>query len=109
MNPKAWLVTLVVLMGLTGCQGVGGVNDNTPRLSKVESDPPGASVFVGGGFVATTPASFYLPAKERVGLRLELPGYLPVDEVIVRSKSVPKDAQEGVGWDEVYFYELYSK
>jgi hypothetical protein len=107
MNPKAWLLS-GLLLGLAGCS-IGGVKDNSPRLSKVESNPSGASVFVEGGFVATTPASFYMPAKARVGIRIELPGYLPIDEVVVRSKSVPKEAEEGVGWDEVYFYELYSK
>ena len=110
MNRKAWAKALLVagvLLGLTGC--MGGVNDNAPHLSTVESNPAGASVFVDGGFIAITPASFYLPAKDRVGIRLELGGYLPVDEILVRSRSVPEDAEEGVGWDEVYFYELYSK
>ena len=92
---------------LAGCSSTN--RELEPRLSLVETDPDGASVFVGGGFVGLTPASFYLPAQERVDLRIELPGYVPEEQVVVRSRSTPKDAPEGVGWDEVYYFPLLPK
>jgi hypothetical protein len=112
MNRKArrWLLFLpAILLGFTGCQSVGGAKEYQPVLSKFETNPPGASVFVEGGFVATTPASFYLPAKPRVSIRLEMVGYLPVEEVLVRAKGTPEGAEEGAGWEELYFWELYGK
>ncbi len=73
-------------------------------MSKIESLPQGASVFVGGGFVGLTPASFQLPAKPRVEIRLEFPGYIPYEDILIRRKGLPKDLEGelGVGWDEVY-------
>lgn len=99
-------VLVVLVVGLTAGCNLGGVRDDQPTLSEVDTDPQGASVFIGGGFVGTTPARFYLPAQDRVNLRLELPGYGPQEHLLVRKKAIPVDAEEGVGWAEVYYYEL---
>lgn len=101
-------VFCLIVAFLSGCSGVGD-RSGDPRLTLIETDPDGASVFVDGGFVGTTPASFYAPAKERVDLRLELPGYLPQEDVLVRRKNLPPDATEGVGWEESYYYPLTPK
>lgn len=98
------------LAAQVGCAALGGAT-TAPRLSTFESDPPGASVFVDGGFVGTTPASFYLPAKDRVEVRLEAPGYAPHEDVLLRRTTVPEEAraEEGVGWEDLYYYRLLPK
>jgi hypothetical protein len=63
-------------------------------------------VFVEGRFVGSTPASLYLPARARVQLRLELPGYRPLEDELVRGAGVPPDAEAGVGWEALYYYTL---
>jgi hypothetical protein len=102
MNHCLRIVASVLLLGLAGCSSLGGARDNSPVLSLFETRPPGASVFVEAGFVGTTPCSFYLPAQDRVEIRLEFPGYLPQDDILVRRRSVPKDAEQGVGWESNY-------
>jgi hypothetical protein len=93
---------------LSGCSSVGD-RSKDPRLTLIETDPKGASVFIDGGFVGTTPASFYGPAKPQVDLRLELPGYVPQEDLLVRSKKTPPDSAEGIGWEESYYYPLTPK
>jgi hypothetical protein len=77
--------------------------------SAFETDPAGASIFIDGGFVGTTPTSFHLPPKRRVALRLELPGYFPIDTTLDRAAGTAADAEEGVGWDAHYFFPLQKK
>ncbi len=103
----AWVGFLLML--LVGCQGGGITPGTSPALTKIETDPPGANVYLDGGFVGVSPASFFMPAKPRLQLRIEHPNYLPVDETMIRHKGTPADAEEGVGWDEVYFYPLTRK
>ena len=105
------LALLALCCWLAGCNSLGGVGDRTPRVSTFETDPTGASVFVDGGFVGTTPASFHLPAKDRVEVRIEAPGYMPHEDVLLRRSTVPEDAkaEEGVGWEELYYFQLLSK
>ncbi len=99
---------LLLLPLTTGCAGPGA-GGMDPRHSLLDSDPEGAAVFVDGGFVGTTPARFFLPAKERVEVRLELPGYVSEQGVLLRKAGTPADAPEGVGWEEVYYYPLTRK
>lgn len=98
----------LIVAFLSGCSSVGD-RSSDPRLTLIETDPKGASVFVDGGFVGTTPASFFAPAKDRVDLRLELPGYVPQEDVLVRRKNLPPGAAEGIGWEESYYYPLTPK
>lgn len=107
---KHWATDLILLVLLaTGCSSLGGAKENVPVVSLLETRPAGASVFVNGGFVGTTPARFTLPAEDRVDIRLELPGYTPQEDVLVRRRSVPEDAEEGVGWEANYYYELVGR
>ncbi len=93
-----------------GCAGTDeGGGGGTPVLSRFESEPPGASVFVDGGFVGTTPTSFHLPAKPSVHVRLELPGYFPVDTMLDREKTLPAGAPAGTGWEDLYYWPLVRK
>jgi hypothetical protein len=108
MKHWAHAFTLFVLLA-TGCSSLGGAKENAPVVSLFETRPTGASVFVNGGFVGTTPARFTLPAEDRVDVRLEFPGYVPQEDVLVRRRSVPVDAEEGVGWESNYYYELMGK
>lgn len=105
-----WLwVLLVNLALLSGCGSAPGRPEFKEVLSSIESDPAGASVFVDGGFVGTTPAKFRLPAKKRVELRIERPGYVFKEEVLLRKVGTPADAPAGVGWEPLYYYPLLKK
>lgn len=101
-----WLAAL----GLAACASQEAGRPSAKKLqSAFETDPSGASIFVDGGFVGTTPTSFHLPPKKRVALRLELPGYFPVDTFLDRAAGTPPEAEEGVGWDAHYFFPLQKK
>lgn len=76
------------------------------RASQFESEPPDAAVYVDGGYVGRTPTAFHLPPRGTVRIRLELPGYTPIEDVLYRDGSVPPDAAEGVGWQDHYYYPL---
>jgi hypothetical protein len=102
-------LALGLLLFLPGCRSVGGVGAYEKTLSTIDSDPPRASVFIGGGFVGQTPATLYLPAQDRVDLRLEHPDTLAFEDVLVRKRGVPADAEEGVGWEADYYYPLIRK
>ncbi len=104
---RAALIVLALLV--SGCASAPGDAGSGAHPSTIRTDPAGAAVFVNGGFVGTTPATFMLPAKERVELRLELPGYMSHDDVLLRAPGTPADAPEGVGWDEVYHFPLVRK
>lgn len=108
-KPRSGLILAGVLL-LVGCAGTDtNEGGDVPVLSRFESEPPGASVFVDGGFVGTTPTSFHLPAKPSVHIRLELPGYFPVDTMLDRRTGLPPDAPAGTGWEEVYYWPLNRK
>lgn len=98
-----------VILSASGCASAPGAPGSGAHPSTIRTDPAGAAVFVDGGFVGTTPASFMLPAKDRVDLRLELPGYMSHDDVLLRAPGTPADAPAGVGWDEVYHFPLVRK
>lgn len=101
---------LAAILALVGCAGADTNADaSAPVLSRFESEPPGASVFVDGGFVGTTPTAFHLPAKPSVHVRLELPGYFPVDTMLDRRTGLPADAPAGTGWEELYYWPLVRK
>lgn len=101
---------LAAVVALVGCAGPdAGQEAGAPVLSRFESEPPGASVFVDGGFVGATPTSFHLPAKPSVHVRLELPGYFPVDTMLDRRKDLPADAPAGTGWEDLYYWPLVRK
>lgn len=100
----------MVALALAACASQEPERPSARRVqSSIETDPAGASIFVDGGFVGTTPTSFHLPPKRRVALRLELPGYFPVDTFLDRAAGVPAEAEEGVGWDAHYFFPLQKK
>lgn len=105
---SGWLLAGALCLG--GCAGPDTHEaSTTPLLSRFESEPPGASVFVDGGFVGTTPTAFHLPAKPSVHVRLELPGYFPVDTMLDRRTGLPPDAPPGTGWEDVYYWPLVRK
>ena len=59
------LALACALASFAGCAGAVGIrSDDGPKLSRIESDPQGASVFVNGGFVGSTPAAFHLPPRD---------------------------------------------
>ncbi|MCA9774864.1 MAG: PEGA domain-containing protein [Myxococcales bacterium] len=99
----------MTLVTLAGCPAGSIRPEHDPRASRIETAPDGASVYIDGGFVGTSPATFFIPAKARVDLRLELPGYMPLEDVLVRAAGTAPDAPDGVGWDEVYYYPLNRK
>ncbi|MCF7983496.1 MAG: SHOCT domain-containing protein [Thiohalocapsa sp.] len=74
-------IAAVLLLGLTsGCATITrGTNDTLV----VETDPPGAEVKLSNGMVGETPATFKLPRKESVIVKLRKADYEPV-EVNVR-------------------------
>jgi PEGA domain-containing protein len=92
---------------LLACSGPGATRHESVR-SAFASDPEGASVFIDGGFVGQTPTSFFLPDKDIVDVRVQHPGYLPMEEELHRAK-VPEEAGEGVGWESSYYYPLTPK
>lgn len=99
-----------LLLALGGCAGSEeGPDASAPVLSRFESAPPGASVFVDGGFVGITPTSFHLPAKASVHVRLELPGHFPVDTILDRRIGMAADAPAGTGWEDLYYWPLVRK
>lgn len=98
-----------LLLVLGGCASSDGAVDSAPLLSRFESAPPGASVFVDGGFVGITPTSFHLPAKPSVHVRLELPGHFPVDTMLDRRLGMNADAPAGTGWEDLYYWPLVRK
>jgi hypothetical protein len=107
-------VTLALVLGLStlslGCATSGpGAVRHEPQVTKIETEPAGASVFMEGGFVGTTPCAFLMPAQPEVTIRIERPGYQFVEELLRRHSQTPNDAAEGVGWDEVYFWPLTAK
>ena len=77
-------------------------------VAKFTSDPENASVFIDGGFVGQTPTSFFLPPKDVVDVRVQHPGYLPMEEELHRAK-VAEGVGEGVGWESSYYYPLKPK
>ena len=98
----AYFPIMAVAMLLGGC----GAPEMPQRASRIETDPPSAAIYVDGGYVGKTPTAFHLPAKDKVQLRLELPGYSPQEDVLYRDSATPAGAPEGVGWEEVYWYPL---
>ena len=106
------LVAALLTIGacLAGCASSGpGAERYEARLTLIETEPAGASVFLEGGFVGTPPASFMMPARPEVTIRIERPGYQFVEELLRRRADVPPDAQEGVGWETSYFWPLTPK
>lgn len=98
---------LVALLALSaGACASTGVDTGTPVLSRFESDPQGASVFVDGGFVGMTPTAFHLPAKPSVEIRIELHDHFPATAVLDRRLGLPADAPAGTGWEPVYYWPL---
>jgi len=89
------------------CSGPGATR-HEPVRSEFTSDPENASVFIDGGFVGQTPTSFFLPAKDVVDVRVQHPGYLPMEEELHRAK-VAEGVGEGVGWESSYYYPLKPK
>lgn len=100
---QLWGLTLGLLL-LAGCAGGPEGDPNSNPGSLFESDPPGASVFVEGSFAGTTPTHVALPAKARVAVRIERPGYLTQDEILTRK--APPSAPAHVGWEQVYYFHL---
>lgn len=106
---RSWISALVVAT-LVGCAATEeGAAPTKDVQSRIETDPPGASIFVDGGFVGTTPTAFRLPPKQRVQLRLDLPGHFPVDTVLERAPGVAESAGPGVGWEPFYYFPLRKK
>lgn len=104
--PKIGFYLLLPLL-FVACSGPGATRHESVR-SAFNSDPEGASVFIDGGFVGQTPTEFYLPAKKRVDVRVQRPGYLAMEEELHR-EPVPEGAGEGVGWEPSYYYPLSPK
>ena len=104
--PKIGLYFLLPLF-LLACSGPGAAR-HVVEHSAFETEPEGASIYIDGGFVGTTPTKFYLPAKDTVELRIQRPGYLPHEEELYRDK-VGEGAGEGVGWESLYFFPLTAK
>lgn len=102
----AWFLASVAL--LTGCAGTdtGADEEVTSRL---ETEPPGATVFVDGSFVGITPTTATLPAKRSVHVRLELTGYQTLDTMLDRRIGIAPDAPPGAGWETVYYWQLVRK
>ncbi|MGE0710221.1 MAG: PEGA domain-containing protein [Planctomycetota bacterium] len=98
------------MIALGGCATTGpGAPRHEPQVSKFETDPPGASVFIDGGFVGVTPTGVMLPGRPEVSIRIEKPGYLFVEELLRRAPGTPSDAPDGVGWESLYPYTLNAK
>lgn len=93
---------LGVALFALGC----GAPEMAQRASKFETVPKDAAVYVDGGYVGRTPTAFHLPAKPKVWVRVELPGYAPIEEQLYRDVATPPEAVEGVGWQDLYYYEL---
>lgn len=93
---------LVFLLFAGGCAG----GDPRGKASTFESDPPDAALYVDGGYIGRTPTTFHLPSRATVRIRLELPGYAPIEELLYRDAKVGPDAPEGLGWDAHYYYPL---
>jgi len=99
---------VTLALSVAACGGTELAGRFEPRATTFESDPAGALLYVDGGHVGTTPATFHLPAKDEVRIRLELPGYFPQKDLLLRAKDVPVERRdaEGVGWEGVYYYAL---
>lgn len=104
---QAGAAALLLLLG--ACAASEDTPNTRPVLSRFESSPPGASVFVDGGFVGITPTSFHLPAKASVHVRMELPGHFPVDTMLDRRLGMTADAPAGTGWEDLYYWPLVRK
>lgn len=102
MFPKWTDFPILALAILAGC----GAPEMAQRASRFETDPKDAAIYVDGGYVGRTPTAFHLPPKAKVRVRIELPSYAPVEEVLYRDPKAPADAAEGVGWEAVYWYQL---
>ena len=104
----AWRAALLTVLLATGC-AISNDPNTTPVLSTFESTPVGANVFVDGWFVGRTPATFHLPAKDRVEVRVDAPGYMFQEMELKRRRGVPQDAEPGVGWEKLYYFELEAR
>ena len=93
------------LLASAGCAGGGVREDPGPRGSRIESDPPGALVYVDEQFTGRTPVTVFLPARPRVRLRVEHPGHAPSEQELRRAP-VGDDAPEGAGWEALYYVPL---
>jgi hypothetical protein len=104
---QAGVAALLLVLG--ACAASEEASDSRPVLSRFESAPPGASVFVDGGFVGITPTSFHLPSKPSVHVRMELPGHFPVDTMLDRRLGMSAEAPAGTGWEDLYYWPLVRK
>lgn len=91
-----------------GGGGTSGPVATQKVLTTIDGSPRGASVFVDGGFVGVAPATFHLPAKKSVEVRVEMPGFVPYQTTLYRAAVAP-GAEDGVGWDDLYYFELTKK
>lgn len=83
MLTAVWLCTVIVVG--SGCATI--VNGRTQAVT-VSSEPSGAHVFIGGQFVAVTPARLELKRRdEHIVLRVEKDGFVAQDVGVTRSVS----------------------
>lgn len=76
---------ILSFLAVTLFSGCATVTRGTNDTLVVESDPPGAAVTLSNGMRDTTPATFKLPRKNNVSVRIERDGYEPV-EIEVKSQ-----------------------
>ena len=70
---------LVVAFLLVITSGCATVTRGTKDVLVVESEPPGADIRLSTGITGNTPASFKLPRKTALTVKIEKEGYEPVE------------------------------
>lgn len=72
------LIFAVVLLMVLG-SGCATVTRGTKDVLVIESEPPGADIQLSSGMTGKTPASFKLPRKHSLNVKIEKEGYEPVE------------------------------
>ena len=74
------LLLVVSVFGVSGC---ASITRGTKDTLVIESDPLGADVTLSNGLKGKTPATFKLPRKEAVVVKIEREGYEPVEVQVI--------------------------
>lgn len=77
--PRRLMALLGALLGLTLTTGCATITRGSTDTLVVESEPPGAEIKLSNGLSGKTPATFTLPRKDALVVKIQKAGYEPVD------------------------------
>lgn len=77
--PRRLMALLGALLGLTLTTGCATITRGSTDTLVVESEPPGAEIKLSNGLSGKTPATFTLPRKDALVVKIQKAGYEPVE------------------------------